>query len=156
MTCKSANCECNDRRRAECDARLAASASKCRNQFCKQGDACPSRTCWVERSREEVEAGLVAVNKHITEAVQQHKAIDICYDSARRKIMRALGELPLPMTRAEQNRLLQIEQESKELMQTLFSCGVPPMPSNSAERTFPYLTRMFRGMNMQGCFRGRH
>jgi hypothetical protein len=55
------------------------------------------------------------MNKHITEAVQQHKPIDMCYDNARRKILRAMAELPLPMSRIEQNRLLHRDQLLAEI-----------------------------------------
>lgn len=123
----------------------------CKNPYCKHGSVCPSTQ--ILSTREEFEAALKVANDHIEGALRWNKPIDPCYDSARRKILRGLANLPLALTRQEQDRLFEIEREAQELTSTLKACGVPPCPQG--ERTIPYYTRMFRGMCLNGMFRGR-
>lgn len=66
-----------------------------------------------------------------------------------------LASLPVEVDPQELARLRLIEQEAKDLQHVLFTAGVPGR-GYSEERTLPYLSRMFNGLNLRGMFRGRH
>lgn len=78
-----------------------------------------------------------------------------CLQAGRANIQRTMDEFPVEVCPKELARLRLVEEEAHKLADTLLHCGVPPMPIGEG-RTLPYLDRMFRGLNMRGCFRGRH
>lgn len=82
---------------------------QCKNKFCKHGDKCPDR-CTIDykcATQGMLESVLAELNEHVLAAVRYGKPIDFCYANARRKVLLAMEEKPLEMTRTEQNRLLE-------------------------------------------------
>lgn len=105
-----------------CDHRCVRSpeqapAVQCKNKFCKHGDKCPAK-CTIDymgATKGTLDSVLAEMNEHVLSAVRDNRAIDFCYDNARRKVLRALAEKPLEMTRTEQNRLLERDQLLAEI-----------------------------------------